>query len=327
MESSSKLPGAAFEQADDRFGGASPTIEQIRHIVESVLGVAVPAPDANIIGLGANSMELVRIINRIEDDSGVRIGFENLSFTPSVAMLAACVETARAGSVADAGALRAHDELPGADGTDTRRVAPAQAIGAIRDDEGWPVVRLMAGMPDELSVGSVRAFRETQVELDRVARLLSVLRQRQARAGYASAGARYPVQTYLYARAGAVAGLACGLYYFHPARAELWLLAPDLVIDAALYDPLHNAAIHRGAAFSIHLVSRPTAIEPLYGARARDYCLLEAGAMAQLLRMRAPSYDLGLCAIGDFDFEPVRGWFELDADQECLHSLLGGGAP
>ncbi|WP_230479314.1 nitroreductase family protein [Burkholderia humptydooensis] len=325
MDASLASPSAGSPIVGEGSDGASSTLAQIRQIVESVLGVAVPDHDTNIIGLGANSMELVRIINRIEDSTGVRIGFDALNFSPSVAMLAASVDAARGDAVAPPAPPDAAD----IGGADERRVGPV--IDALRDDAGWPVVRLAVDAADSPCAGSVRTFRETPLELAQLARLLGVLAQTDAnsprRAAYASAGARYPVQAYLYVKAGAVAGLSCGLYYFHPTRGELWLLAPDLVIDGSLYDPLLNAEIHRQAAFSIHLVSRPAAIEPMYGARARDYSLLEAGAMAQLLRMRAPSCGIGLCAIGDFAFEPVRGWFELDEGQACLHTLLGGLAP
>ncbi|WP_103310672.1 MULTISPECIES: SagB family peptide dehydrogenase [unclassified Pseudomonas] len=323
MTLSRELENQALPIIDAEPGGPLSTVERIRRIVETVLGVVVPDVGSNIIGLGANSMELVRIINLIEDEMGLRLKFEDVSFEPSIAELAKSVEATRECEAHEPAQYAASQAV-----TETAHL-DLPAVTGIRHDAGWPVVMLAEGLSPVETVGaSVRAFGHEPLALAGIAQLLDALklpeRGASAHAGYASAGALYPVQTYLYAKAGRVDGLPCGLYYYHPLRRELWLLSPDLVFDESLYEPLFNAPFYRDAAFAIYLVSRPAAIKPSYGDRARDYCLLEAGAMAQLLRMRAPSCGIGLCAIGDFAFEPVRNWFELDDDQACLHSLVGG---
>lgn len=298
---------------------------RIRGIVEAVLGVEVLDLHANIIGLGANSMEIVRIINRIEDETGKRLRFENVGFDPSIAKLALELERTevsppsepvRAGpSVASVGRDRDGETPPGA---------------AIRINAGWPVAGRIA--PNAVAPGgSVRRFKQAAIDVACLGELLGALYLPEPgsgrRAAYGSAGSYYPVQIYLYVKAGGVSGLPCGIYYYQPRAGELWSLAPDLVIDTSHYAPLQNAAHFEQAAFAIHLVSQPQAIERAYGARARDYCLLEAGAMAQVMRARAPEAGIGLCAIGDFAFETVRDWFELDPWQECLHTLIGGAMP
>jgi SagB-type dehydrogenase family enzyme len=310
--------------------GLLSTIDHIRRIVESVLGVSVPDVDANIIGLGANSMELVRIINLIEDDLGWRLKFEDVSFEPSIAALAKNVETTREHLTCGAPPSSVDSYLSPPAQEATPRNSPVGK--GIREDDGWPTVELANDpAPAEVVYASTREFALEALPLTSVGQLLDSLRQPEqgtpGSAQYASAGALYPVQAYLYVKAGGVEGLQRGLYYYHPRANALWLLAPDLVLDETLYEPLFNAPIYRRAAFAIYLVSRPAAIEASYPGRAHDYCLLEAGAMAQLLRMRAASCGIGLCAIGDFAFEPVRNWFELDDGQTCLHSLVGGCAP
>jgi nitroreductase len=102
------------------------------------------------------------------------------------------------------------------------------------------------------------------------------------------------------------------------------LLAPDLIIDRSIHVPLVNAPIFDEAAFSIFLVARLAAIGPMYGEHARDFCLLEAGAMLQLLMLAASGHDLGLCPIGRLEFEPIRPAFGLDESHFLAHSLLGG---
>lgn len=326
----SEFENKVLPVADAQPGAPLSTLDHIRRIVESVLGVVVPDADDNIIGLGANSMELVRIINLIEDDMGLRLKFEDVSFEPSIAALARNVEATRECDTCAAHESSQRSDLQAATEEMVQRHSPV--VAGIRHDEGWPAVKLAGGTsPAEAMGSSARAFGREPLTLARIAILLGALRQPEqgasGHAGYASAGALYPVQTYLYVKAGGVEGLQCGLYYHHPRSSELWLLSPDLVLDESLYEPLLNAPLYRSAAFAIYLVSRPAAIEPSYAGRARDYCLLEAGAMAQLLRMRAPSCGIGLCAIGDFAFEPVRNWFELNDDQTCLHSLVGGCVP
>jgi hypothetical protein len=46
--------------------------------------------------------------------------------------------------------------------------------------------------------------------------------------------------------------------------------------------------------------------------------------MSQLLMMSASRVGIGLCAIGTFDFEPVRQHLALDQSQVLMHTLVGG---
>jgi hypothetical protein len=55
-----------------------------------------------------------------------------------------------------------------------------------------------------------------------------------------------------------------------------------------------------------------------------DLVTLEAGYISQLLCMHAPACGIGLCAIGEMEFEPVRDLLRVDARYRLLHSLLGG---
>jgi acyl carrier protein len=64
----------------------------------------------------------------------------------------------------------------------------------------------------------------------------------------------------------------------------------------------------------------------MYGELARDFSLLEAGYMSQLIMMEAARMGgLGLCPIGDMKFDPIRPLFHLDDNDILLHSFLGGG--
>ena len=143
---------------------------------------------------------------------------------------------------------------------------------------------------------------------------------------YPSAGNLYPVQTYLYLKAERIEGLEGGFYYYHPKEHQLVLLGSGLDFEPelpGLYDEF-NRPFFNNAAFCLFLVGRLDAIRPLYGDYARDFCLLEAGYMSQLLMTVGPDHGLGLCPIGSMEFTGLRDYFGLDGNQILLHSFVGG---
>ena len=60
----------------------------------------------------------------------------------------------------------------------------------------------------------------------------------------------------------------------------------------------------------------------MYGKMARDFALLEAGHISQLLMMQATTQQLGLCPIGDQQAN-LRGALHLEEDSILLHTLVG----
>jgi amino acid adenylation domain-containing protein len=140
---------------------------------------------------------------------------------------------------------------------------------------------------------------------------------------YPSGGGLYPVQTYVYVKPDRVEGVAGGVYYHDPRDHRLLLMSPGTLLHASTQMP-HNRAIFDQAAFVILLIGQRAAVEPLYGALAGDFCLLEAGYMSQLLMSIAPSQQIGLCPVGAMEFEPVRRFFHLDDSHVLAHLLLGG---
>jgi amino acid adenylation domain-containing protein len=177
---------------------------------------------------------------------------------------------------------------------------------------------------------SYRQFLDEPMTLTQLSQLLSCLRPRSFPNGvlpkyrYGSAGSLYPVQCYLYIKPDRITDLAGGFYYYHPANHKLVLLSSATTINQELHGGT-NQIIFDQSAFSLFLVAEYQAIEPMYGSSARDFCLLEAGYMSQLLMMEVPEYDLGLCPIGGMNFEPLRAEFGLSDSQEMVHSFLGGG--
>lgn len=140
---------------------------------------------------------------------------------------------------------------------------------------------------------------------------------------YPSAGGLYPVQTYLYIKGGRVEGVEQGYYYYQPMAHQLTLLSTDSDGAAWLY-PGTNGAIFDQAAFALFLVAEMAAITPMYGDVARDFALLEAGYMSQLLMMEATNLQLGFCAIGGLANPILEVALALGPSQQILHSMVGG---
>jgi SagB-type dehydrogenase family enzyme len=140
---------------------------------------------------------------------------------------------------------------------------------------------------------------------------------------YGSAGPTYAVQTYLYIKPGGVEGVPAGVYYYHPMQNDLVLVSRTDRIDRSIHF-FENQTIFDESAFSIFLIAQLAAIAPLYGTKSRDFALLEAGLMAQLLETTAPACQIGLCQIGNLLFDPIKDLFALDESHAHLHTLLGG---
>ncbi len=140
---------------------------------------------------------------------------------------------------------------------------------------------------------------------------------------YPSTANLYPVQIYLYVKPNRIEGINEGVYYYHPIEHTLALLSPGALVERSVHAP-QNQGIFDESAFSIFLVGQLSAIAPLYPEQARDFCLLEAGYIGQLLMSVAPEHSIGLCPIGGLDFDQIRPFFALDEGHTLLHSLCGG---
>ncbi|MFL6261097.1 MAG: non-ribosomal peptide synthase/polyketide synthase [Thermoanaerobaculia bacterium] len=140
---------------------------------------------------------------------------------------------------------------------------------------------------------------------------------------YASAGSLYPVQVYLHLKPGAVEGLPAGTYYYNPAEHALVPLVEGALIDRDAHSPV-NRAVADAAGLILLLVGDLDAIAPVYGDMARDFCLLEAGYVGQLLMTTSLESGIGLCPVGRMDFEPLRLLFDLKPSHCFLHAFLAG---
>ena len=175
---------------------------------------------------------------------------------------------------------------------------------------------------------SYRQFLDEFIPLEQFSKFLSCLLQIKLdgyplpKYRYASAGSLYPVQTYLHIKPNRIAGLEAGFYYYQPTDHLLVLLSHAKEIDGGIYHG--NQPIFEQSAFSLFLIGQLSAIAPMYGELAKDFCLLEAGYISQLLMETAPEQEIGLCPIGVLEFEGLRDLFSLESSQVLLHNFVGG---
>jgi amino acid adenylation domain-containing protein len=177
---------------------------------------------------------------------------------------------------------------------------------------------------------SHRRFAATEVPLSELSRLLECLRgvggpeRPVPKYRYGSAGSLYPVRTYVHVQPGRVSGLDGGSYYYDPLAHRLCSVRAGAELPAATQLSMNRGAFST-AAFVVFLVGPMAEVEPMYGRRAADFCLIEAGSMSQLLAETATDGPLGLCQIGLLrDETPVRALLDLADDDRVLLGLLGG---
>jgi amino acid adenylation domain-containing protein len=233
-------------------------------------------------------------------------------------------------SGADAGDPGHDGEFAAAIEDPMERLAFKASRHGLRRDLDGERVALPSAAPDEVYErrSSHRTFADRPATREEIGGLLEALRSRPGatlpKYRYGSAGSLYPVQTYLFVRGDGVTGLPAGTYYHDPDRHELVRIRSGDVLDSGV-QAASNRPLFEAGSFAVFLIARRSAIEPLYGERTRDFCLLEAGLMTQLLEQAAPEAGLGLCQVGLVRDTPgLRDALALEEDHEVLHGLVGG---
>jgi amino acid adenylation domain-containing protein len=318
-------------------------IERISQFVARILGTDAIAPEANLLHLGATSIHMIRIANLLEKELNFRPKMDEFYRLPTVSGLAGSYkghlqqgqmsrQPLEQALVTTPKSVSARFELlldP-----EEREAFKNREPGLRQSDDGKHYIKFnVAELDDTLKKKyserrSYRQFSSKSIPFAWFSELLGRLRQirldGKPKYLYASAGGLYPVQTYLYIKAGRVETLDAGIYYYHPADHRLVLLSENAHIDRDVYDRLINRPIFDAAAFSIFFIAQLGAIAPMYGERSMHYATIEAGLMSQLLETSAPACGIGLCQIGDLDFKRIRNLFALDQNHVLVHSLLGG---
>jgi amino acid adenylation domain-containing protein len=301
--------------------------DQVVEIVSGQLNGTAVDPERRLSESGAASIDIIRIAGTLQRRFGRRPRLRDLFSRLTVGQVAEFYAGSAdlAGSPPRARGADTGDELDAQVilDPDERRRFRAARHDLRRFDPGQPSLRCA---DVELSArGTVRhGFATGEVPAEKLTTLLGTLREDGGtrRRSYGSAGALYPVQIYLRVAEGRVADLPGGDYYFDPVGNRLVQIR-EAEPDPALHLP-ENRELAEAAAFTVFLVGRLAAIAPLYGARSRDFVLIEAGAITHELERTAVDAGLALRQIGDMRTEPVREVLGLAPEDEIVHVLIGG---
>ncbi|HKV41807.1 MAG TPA: SagB family peptide dehydrogenase, partial [Blastocatellia bacterium] len=316
---------------------------RIAEIIANALKAGHIELNANILELGASSIDIIKMVNSIETEMHFRLKIEDFYRSNSVLDIARSYERQKRQHLSALPTPEQSDDegAPGQAGNSGVIIDPyereefkKQHYGLRQTAAGEECVNLAIDGARGGPLGLLfnrrthRSFLALPIHLRDFGAFLSCLRQvtldGESRRFYGSAGALYPVQTYLHVKHQRVENLAEGAYYYDPAGHRLVSISPHSALDERVHLAMINRPVFAECAFSIFLVAELNAITPMYGERAVHFATLEAGLISQLLEMSAPAYGLGLCQIGAVDFEGVRGLLKLGESHILVHSLLGG---
>lgn len=139
-----------------------------------------------------------------------------------------------------------------------------------------------------------------------------------------SAGALYPVETYLFIHN--VEGIECGIYHYAIQNHQLEQLRKGDFRRA-----IARAALDQEAAFEANAVFAWTAVfersKWKYKQRAYRYIYLDAGHIAQNLALAAVSLGLGSCQIAALYDDEVNELLDVDGEEESILYLSAVGYP
>ena len=171
---------------------------------------------------------------------------------------------------------------------------------------------------------------ERSVPLERLTRLLWATQGATRRYGDVvfrtapSAGALYPVETYLSVRA--VSGLNPGIYHFRPQAFDL-----EYLRDRDHSHDLARAALGQAMVAHAQLTFIWTAVlgrsRWKYRQRAYRYIYLDAGHIGQNLSLASEAEGLGCCMIGAFFDDHINALLGVDGTEETTIYLAAVGVP
>lgn len=136
---------------------------------------------------------------------------------------------------------------------------------------------------------------------------------------YPSAGALYPIETYIISLKTA---LPKGLYHYYVKTDRLEELALFDRFDAGAY--FTQSQIQKASMIIVMTACIKRSLQK-YGERAYRYALLEAGHIGQNASLLCASLSIGACAIGGFYDDSLNQLLDLEeGDEEVVYCLALG---
>jgi amino acid adenylation domain-containing protein len=341
------LAARLSEQQDTEVPAASATVpagpvanrnveRAVLDMVADILKYPAVTLEDNLVNLGASSLELIALANRIEAFSDTRPPLTELARAVRLPDLIALVEhlmpeapdivaeiwpgerafrhyLVRNRPITDPVARRLFKN---------KRTSPAFTTPAIQlaDVRGEQVF--------DANRRSWREFTGGMISAADLSALLLPLRRHYANGAekrlYASAGGLYPVETYLLAAEGRAETLGCGGYYYDPANHTLSSCGkPGIAKDFTALSSGNSDWIGTSSLI-VCFVTSLDAIVPLYDTASLPFSMIECGAMCQVLEQAASALPLGVCQIGDMPLQEIGRRLALPDDRLCLHTLAVG---
>ena len=307
----------------------------VLEMVAAILQRPSVSLEDNLVHLGASSLELIALANRIEAFAGARPPLTDLARAVRLPDLVALVQalapqaaTPPGELVTETAALRAYlSKNPVLADPVARRLFKSRP----RPGNTAQTPISLSGAAEPPLAAARRTwhdFADRPLTSDELSVLLTPLRRHYAdgeeRRLYASAGGLYPVETYLAVPPGGIHGLEAGGYRYDPlAHALSPCTAPDRFADLALLSSGSRETLAKSRLVLCFVLSLE-AIAPLYDAASLSFGLIECGAMCQALEQQAVGAPFGLCQIGDLPLEDMRRRFALAPDHICLHAIAAG---
>jgi pyochelin synthetase len=317
-------------------------VEKVTQIVSEVLKIEVAALDANLLNLGANSLDMVRIGNQLEKEFKSRPRIDELFRLQSVQALVDYYDRQNEQSSSEQNT--SDDVLLGHKPLLSSYTVILEPLEREKFKKSRPGVRRDLGDAEAIQLqrppfdgelrqkytarSSYRKFLLKPISLEKFGLFLSCLSQieidGQPKFLYGSPGGLNPTQVYLHIKPGRIEQVPAGAYYYHPETHQLITLTPNVDIDRDIHIPFINTPMFDECAFSIFFVADLDAVGPSYGERGIHFVTLESGIMAHQLEISGPNYGIGLCQVGSITFDRIRNWFKLKDTHILIHSTLGG---
>ena len=334
-----KSPDVTYEARDSADG----IVHSISSFFAETLDIPEIDPGLDLFELGATSLTMVRVAQRIHKAYDLRIPIEAFLSNPSVNTLAQFIKNQPSGGAvageADSDDIpvspKVEEKISGPSNVDffseeQRESFKQKALNLRKSSRHETRIFLedhKFEASDYLRRSSHVSFLRKPVPFRSFSQFLSLLKQVLIQGHpkylYPSAGKTYAVQTYIHVKNKTIEGLAEGIYYYHPVEHDLRLINANPSLDRSSHF-YYNRSHYDSSAFGIFFIVQLDAIEPIYGEMSTHFAALEAGYMGQLLMLKQAEFNLGLCPMGGVDFEKIRSDFKLDQGHVFIHCMLGG---
>lgn len=166
---------------------------------------------------------------------------------------------------------------------------------------------------------------EKIISKNELSEIFSVFRQykddKTIRYNYATDGGLYPIDLYLYIKDKKVEDVPGGLYVYDPMKNSLKLVSKSCIIPKSVQYS-GNVEIFEESYISIFFIFNSYVTMPKYKGNSYLYAAIDCGIMVQLLTDVVGNLDsVGLCSIGDIQFNKIKKFFNLNKYQVLLHSV------